>query len=260
MYRNIIVLLCCILMASCMSSKKVVYMQDAVNQASVRVDAYQGIVIQPKDIISIVVSHKNFELAVAFNLPLQSYLAGSSSAIDYNQRLLGYLVDAEGYIDFPILGRLRVAGLNREQMSRMLKQRLIDDGQLMDPIVNVEFMNFRISVIGEVRAPGVLNLQNDKITILEALARAGDLTIHGRRDNVLVQRQEQNGAINFYHVDLRSVALIHSPVFYLRQNDVVYVSPNNTVAARSRINENRTLGVGASIASLLVNIAILVLR
>ena len=236
-------------------------MQDAINQATEKIDLYHGIVIQPKDILSIVVSCQKPELALVFNLPLHSYQAGSTfSSSSYNQRLLGHLVDKDGDIDFPVLGKIRVAGLTREQLAETIKQKIIDGEQIQDPVVNVEFMNFKISVLGEVRTPGLFYLQDDKITILEAIARAGDLTIYGRRDNILVQRYDQNGNINFYHVDLRSIDLVHSPVFYLQQNDIVYVSPNNTVAARSRINENRTLGVGISLASLLLNVAILLLR
>ena len=261
MYRKFLVLLCCVLMVSCSASKNVMYMQDAVDHAAERVGVNLGIVIQPKDILSIVVSSRDPKLAIELNLPLHSYQAGSTVASSsYNQRLLGYLVDMEGNIDFPILGRLKVTGMNREQVSEMIKQRIINNGLIFDPVVVVEFMNFKISVLGEVRNPGMFTLQDDKITILEALARAGDLTIYGRRDNILVQRHEQSGVVNFYHVDLRSVDLIHSPVFYLRQNDIVYVSPNNTVAARSRINENRSLGVGISIMSLLINLAILILK
>ena len=261
MYRKFIVLLCCVLMVSCNASKDIVYMQDAVNHATERIGVYNGIVIQPKDILSIVVSCEKPELAVVFNLPLHSYQAGSSTgSAAYSQRLLGHIVDIEGNIDFPILGRIKVTGLTREQLSEIIKHKLASGGMISDAVVNVEFMNFRVSVMGEVRLPGLFTFQDDKITIFEALARAGDLTIYGRRDNILVTRHEQNGVINFYHIDLRAVDLIHSQVFYLQQNDVVYVSPNNTVAARSRINENRTIGVGISIASLLINLAILFLR
>ena len=142
----------------------------------------------------------------------------------------------------------------------MIKEKLREENLLRDAIVTTEYMNFRISVMGEVRSPGIFDLQNDRITILEALSRAGDLTIYGRRDNVLVRREE-NGVITSYRVDLRyGASLINSPVFYLQQNDEVYVSPNNTVAANSRINQNRTLGVAISLASLLTNITLLIIN
>jgi len=249
--------MCCVSI-SCNTSKKVVYLQDALNKTTDSVEANNGIVIQPKDILSIVVSCRDPELSISLNLPLYSYQAGSTTtATSYSSRMLGYLVDMDGCIDFPLLGRLNVAGLTREQLSEMVKRKIIDDGLIREPIVNAEFMNFRISVLGEVRSPGTFYLQDDKVTILEAIGRAGDLTIYGRRDNILVRRHEPNGDINNYRIDLRSVEMVNSPAFYLKQNDVVYVSPNNTVAARSRINENRTLGVSINLASFLTNLAIL---
>ena len=259
MNRIILVLLCCVLV-SCNTSQKVVYMQDVDDGTVEKIAAYQGVVIQPKDILNITVSSRNPELAISFNKPLVSYQSGSSSASSgYSYRILGYLVDTEGNIDFPIFGELKVMGLTREQVSNMIKQRLIEENLIRDPIVTTEIMNFKISVLGEVRSPGRFDIQDDRITILEALGRAGDLTIYGRRDNVLVRR-EQNGAIHSYRVDLRSASLINSPVFYLQQNDVVYVSPNNTVAANSRINQNRTTGVAISLASLLTNITLLIIN
>jgi len=234
-------------------------MQDALNKTTDTVTVNQGIVVQSKDILSIVVTCIIPDLAISLNLPLYSYQAGSTTAAaSYSQRMLGYLVDTEGCIDFPVLGRLKVAGLTREQLSEMIKQKIIENGLIKEPIVNVEFMNFKISVLGEVRNPGTFNLADDKITILEAIGRAGDLTIYGKRDNVLVQRREQNDIIMYYRVDLRSADLVHSPAFFLRQNDVVYVSPNNTVAANSRINQNRTLGVSINLASFLTNIVLLI--
>ena len=258
--NRILVLLLCSVLVSCKTSEKVVYLQDVKDGQNVEMSVYQGIVIQPKDILSIVVSSRNPELVVSFNKPFVSYQAGSSSASSYSSyRVLGYLVDTEGDIEYPLLGKLRVTGMTREQVSAMIQQRLVAEGFVNDAIVTTEIMNFKISVLGEVRSPGRFDLQDDRITILEALGRAGDLTIYGRRDNVLVTR-EQNGVIHSYRVDLRSSALIHSPVFYLQQNDVVYVSPNNTVAANSRINQNRTLGVSISLASFLTNLTLLVLN
>jgi len=285
MNRLFVILLCCGVLVSCRTSKNIAYLQqevDGKNQSDMFADmkfrpipkvhnsdpvqrnkidfgdgkGYPGIKILPKDILSIVViSSTKPELALNFNLPLHSYQAGSTStSSSYSQRLLGYLVDVDGYIDFPgFEEKVKVSGMTREQLSSMIKQRIIDDGQIKDPIVNVEFMNFKITVLGEVRTPGVYNIQDDKITIFDALGRAGDLTLYGKRDNVLVMR-ERNGEILQYRVDLRSSSIINSPVFYLQQNDVVYITPNSTVAARSRINENRTLGVGISMMSLFANI------
>ena len=255
--RKLIILLCCVL-ASCGTSKKVVYMQDVTNGVSKGTVVHTSIVIQPKDILTISISSRTPELAVGLNLTMQQYYSGSPvSSYGYAQRL-GYHVSVEGEIDFPILGKLKVAGLTREQVSDMIKQRIIQEGIIMDAIVTVEFMNFKITVLGEVRSPGTFNLTDDRITILEAIGRAGDLTIYGRRDNVLVRR-ERDGRVIFYRIDLRTEDLLTSPAYYLQQNDVVYVEPNNTATARSRINENKTLNVWISLTSLLTSIASMII-
>ena len=255
--RVFLVFLCTALI-SCHVHKDIVYLQDANNLNANEIGTFPGIEIQPKDILSIIISSREPLLSMDLNLPYHSYQAGSNiSSGSYSQRLLGYQVDVEGYIDFPLFGRMKVEGMTRDQLSHVIKQKIIDEGQIKNPIVITEFMNFKISVLGEVKNPGMFYIQDDKITIFEAIGRAGDLTIYGRRDNVLVQR-EQNGKVISYRVDLRSTDIIRSPVFYLQQNDVVYITPNNTVAARSRINENRTLGVGISMASLLANIVMLI--
>ena len=254
-----LILICCALV-SCKTSEKVVYMQDAFDKRMKTIDVYEGIVVQPKDMLSIVVSSKDPELAQSFNLPLQTYQAGSATtSYGYSHRLLGYMVDLEGNIDFPTLGKLKVVGLTREQLADMIRQKLVRSGLILDAIVTVEFGNFKISVLGEVRSPGTFTLVDDRITILEAISRAGDLTLYGKRDNVLVRR-EQEGKIAFHRVDLRSKALFDSPVYYLQQNDVVYVQPNNTMIARSRINENRSLNVWISLASFLTSVTILIIN
>lgn len=252
-------LICCA-MVSCHSTQKVIYMQDVVDGTIEEVDVNRGIVIQPKDILSIVISSQSPELVIALNLPMHSYQAGSTSESgSYTQRLLGYVVDMNGDIDFPIHGKINVVGKTREELSETIKEILIDKKLIMDPIVTIEFMNFRITVLGEVRNPGTILLANDRITLLEALGRAGDLTIYGKRDNVLVMR-EQSGEIKYYRVDLRSSSLNQSPAYYLQQNDVVYVEPNSTNAMRSEINENKSLGVLISLASLLMSLAVIIFK
>jgi polysaccharide export outer membrane protein len=235
-------------------------MQDTADSAIEKLGVNAGIVIQPKDVLSIVVSSQNPELAMGFNLPLLTFQAGSTqTASSYSQRLLGYSVDVEGNIDFPILGKLKVAGLTRDQLSEMIKQTLIRENLIRDPIITTEFLNFKVSVIGEVRSPGTFTLDDDRVTILEALGRAGDLTIYSKRENVLVRR-EIDGIVSFHRVDLRSKVLLNSPVYYLQQNDVVYVEPNKTRAGQSRINENRSMGMWISLASLLTSMAVLFLK
>jgi polysaccharide export outer membrane protein len=255
-----LIILLSLVLVSCHTEKKIVYMQDATDGAIEKIGVHAGIVVQPKDVLSIVVSSKNPELAISFNLPLQTYQAGSTDLSSmYTQRILGYLVDMEGNVNFPVLGKLKVAGLTRDQLSELVRQRLIKEGLIKDPIIVTEFMNFKISVLGEVNDPGAFTVDGDRITILEALGKAGDLTIYGKRDNVLVRR-EKDGIVNFHRVDLRSEALLRSPVYYLQQNDVVYVEPNKTRVGQSRINENRSMSMWISLASLLTSMAVLFFR
>ena len=216
------------------------YLQDITRNETLDMKENQGIVIQPQDQLSIVVSSRNPELSAALNKPVASYQAGSeiTSTNSGYQRLLGYVVDNEGNIEFPMLGELHVAGLTRWELQDLIKERVISEGILLDPIVTVEYMNFRISVMGEVNNPGTFSVTGDKITLLGALSLAKDLTIFGRRDNVTVIR-EQNGQRSVYKVDLRkSSSLFDSPAYYLQQNDVVYVYPNSVRAGQSTINEN----------------------
>jgi polysaccharide export outer membrane protein len=159
-------------------------------------------------------------------------------------------------IDFPIFGKIKVAGMTRDQLAEMLKKRLIEEDLIKDPSVIIDFMNFKVSVLGEVKTPGTFNLQSDRITLLEALGRAGDLTIYGNRENVLVRR-EKDGVITLHRVDLRSSEFLRSPVYYLQQNDVVYVEPNRTRSGQARINENRSMGMWISLASLLTSMVTL---
>ena len=255
-----IITLLCFVLVSCNTSKKVAYVQDVANGATKNVTPYQGVVIKPKDVVSIVVSGKNPESVVVYNLPLVTYqVANAEMAYGYQQKMLGYLVDMDGTVILPVLGKMQVAGLTLLQLSETIRQKLIEEDQLKEPVVTAEFMNFRISVLGEVSRPGTFYISNDQITLQEALGRAGDLTIYGKRDNVTVQRVE-GGKVVYYQVDLRSADFVHSPVFYLQQNDVVIVSPNNTMAARSRINENKSLSVWVSVASLLTTITVLLVN
>lgn len=247
---------------SCDTYKKINYLQDVVPDKAERIAINKGILIQPKDMISIVVSSRNPELAVMFNLPVISYQAGSETVSNGgSQRLLGYVVDNDGYIDFPVLGLVKAAGLTRWELAKEIKGMIVDGNYIKDPVVTVEFMNFKISVMGEVTSPGTYNIEGDKITILQALSLARDLTIFGRRDNVSVIR-EQDGERVIYQVDLRSASIFESPAYYLQQNDIVYVEPNKVRAGQSTINENniKSVSLWVSIGSFLTSLAVLVVN
>ena len=246
---------------SCSTTKDIAYFQNKAVGQPEKIDKHAGIVIQPKDMLSIVVSSRNPELTVMFNLPVISYQAGSEivAAGGASQRLLGYVVDNDGCIDFPELGKLKVAGMTRWELAQMIKDKLIKDGYLTDAVVTVEFLNFKVSVIGEVTNPGTFTIEGDKVTILQALGLARDLTIFGRRDNVTVIR-EQEGTRVLYEVDLTDVDLFKSPGYYLQQNDVVYVQPNDIKARQSTTDDKtlRTTSIIVSSGSLLVSIATLI--
>ena len=259
MNKKLLFLILSCVLVSCEASKKIVYMQNAEDEHIDTIPVNQGIVIQSKDILSIVVSSKEPELAMAYNLPISTYQTGSTNVASYSQRLLGYLVDMEGYIDFPEFGKIPAAGKTREQLSNEIKQRFVQNNIIRDAIITIEFMNFKITVLGEVRSPGIFNLENDRINLLEALGRAGDLTIYGRRDNILVTR-ELNGIVSNYRINLLSTDFMQSPAFYLQQNDVVYVEPNDTFAARSGINENKSVSILISVASLLLTLAVIIFK
>jgi polysaccharide export outer membrane protein len=215
------------------------------------------LIIQSQDMLSVVVSSKEPELALPFNLPMMSYQGVGETYVQ--QRILGYIVDKEGNIDFPVLGTLHVEGFTRNQLAQFIKEKIIAEEYIKNPVVTVQFMNFRVTVNGEVVRPGAYEINNDHITLFEALGMAGDLTIYGRRDNVKVVR-EKNGERTVYEVDLRA-SIFDSPVYYLQQNDIIYVTPN-----RYRSNQTNNAGqvqqisLWVSIASFLASVGVLVLR
>ena len=228
------------LMVSCNPNtyKNINYMQDVSEDTSMEMTINQGIIIQPQDQLSIIVASRDPKLASQFNNTISQFITGSEiGGSAGQQRVTGYVVDNEGYINFPALGQIKVAGMNRWDLQRKIEEDLATTGMLRDARVTVEFMNFRISVLGEVASPGTYTITGDKITIFQALALARDLTIYGCRDNVRVVR-EQNGERQIYVMDLRESDIFKSPAYYLQQNDVVYVTPNNVRAGQSTINEN----------------------
>lgn len=251
-----------VLMTSCGTVKDIAYFQNKVVNEPEAIDKHAGIVIQPKDMLSIVVSSRNPELVAMFNLPVISYQAGSEIVSGAGQqRLMGYVVDNNGYIDFPVLGPIKVAGLTRWELSKLIKERLLKEGLLTDAVVTVEFMNFKVSVIGEVNSPGTYTLNNDKVTILQAISLARDLTIFGQRENVCVIR-EREGERVIYEINLCDVSMFNSPAYYLQQNDVVYVQPSEIKARQSTTDDKalRMTSIFVSGGSLLVSIAALIVN
>ena len=219
--------------------KKINYLQDIDGDTTMSMKVNKGIIIQPQDQLSIIVTSRDPKMAVPFNLSVSTFYTGSelSSSGGASQRITGYIVDNAGDINFPSLGPIHVSGLNRWELQELIKDKLADSGLLRDAVVTVEFLNFKISVLGEVTSPGTYTVTGDKITILQALALARDLTIYGQRDNVQVIR-EQNGKRQIYTLNLTNSDIFQSPGYYLQQNDVVYVTPSKVRAGQGEINEN----------------------
>ncbi len=254
-------------LSSCGSSKQVVYFQDLKpGETEIKLPVVKAITIRPEDKISIIVNSRDPQLTDLFNLPImsrqlgQSLRGGGNSSGGTSQGVSAYTVDADGEIDFPVLGKLYVAGMKREEVAEYIKAELIKENLVKDPVVTVEFANLCVSVLGEVNNPGRFGIDRDRLTVLDALSMAGDLTIYGNRSKVMVLRQEGD-VQRVYGLDLTSGNHVYtSPAYYLQQNDVVYVEPNAVKARQSTVNGNnvRSTAFWFSLASLLTSVAILI--
>ena len=258
MRRFLLFGLVALLMSSCNTSKEIIYLQDVRLESPEEIKAAETITIEPKDMLSIVVSSSQPDAARIFNLPIMATQA-SNGDLMYDSYLNGYVVDGDGYIDFPVVGKIKASGLNRWQLQDRIMETLRDKKLLDDPVVTVDFMNFKVSILGEVTAPGTYSIKSDKVSVLEAIAMARDLTIYGKRDEVYVIREE-GGQRHSYKLDLRSSDIFDSPAYYLKQNDVIYVQPNKVRAGQSTINQDtvKSVSMWVSIASLLTSIGVLV--
>jgi polysaccharide export outer membrane protein len=218
-----------ILFCSCGSTKNVVYFPSVKDGAIASTTPFPESVIQKNDILSITVSSLNAEASAIFNSPQASGSAPSAGGTPS-----GYLVNSEGNIQFPVLGTIKAEGLTKNQLKDQISSSLVTKKLLLDPIVSIRFANFRVTVLGEVGHPTVVNVPNEKISLLEALGMAGDLTIYAQRKNVMIIREEQEKKI-IKRLDLNSAEIFTSPYYYLQTNDIVYVEPNKSkVASTSR--------------------------
>lgn len=215
---------------SCSTPKNIDYFQDVQTGTIIKSTSINDIKIRPEDKLSIVVSTQDPALSSLFNLTntqmaptaISSYAQGGNDASYYT-------VSPSGDINFPVLGKLHIAGMTRSELSSFIESRLIQEELVQQPIVTVEFVNTGISVLGEVKSPGLYEFNKDHMTILDAIAVAGDLTMNGRREDILVMRKNSEGVQEGFRVDLTNMReLANSPVYYLQQDDVIYVEPNNT--------------------------------
>lgn len=247
-------------MASCATNKEVTYFQDIIvtSDSTVTETLPPEITLRPEDKISIIVNSKDPELTNLFNLPYVTRTVGSTTENATSHGVSNYIVRNDGTIDFPVLGSVKVAGLTRDEVAAYIKSLLITRNLVNDPVVTVEFVNLHFSVMGEVRSPGSYKINRDRVTLLDAISQAGDMTISGRRDNVLVLRPDTAGKFYAYQVDMRSFEnVVNSPVYYIHQNDYIYVEPNKKRANESTVNGNtvRSASFWISITSLLASLA-----
>lgn len=261
--KNYLLAAAAALMLSACQTPQIGYFQNMPDGEITQLQAPRIITAQQGDKLSILVSSKNPELAYLFNLPIVGHYSASSSDVQLNtSQITSYTVDENGNIDFPVLGSLHVEGMTRSEIVKYIRGMLVEKNLIKDPTVTVSFLDLTYSVLGEVKEPGRFNIDHDKVTLIDALSRAGDLTIYGKRQSVLLTREE-NGKLMSYRIDLTDPQkLYNSPAYYLRQNDMIYVEPNDTRAREATVNGNniRSTSFWISIASLLTSIAVLVIK
>lgn len=249
-------LLAVLLLSSCASPKKFVYLQDMRMGEEYVLDVKKEAIIHRDDRLDITVSCKNPELAIPFNIQGGNFRVDSRGEVVAGESVStvkGYRVDVDGNIDFPILGKLHVEGLKVSELTDMIKDRIIQGNFIKDPLVSVEFLNFKYTVLGAVGSNGTYTANGDRVTLIDAIAKAGDLTSKARVDRVAVIRETENGREMFMH-DLRSTDIFQSPCFYLQQNDIVYVEPkyrNKNTEDRGWQIATTTLSLASVICSLI---------
>jgi polysaccharide export outer membrane protein len=253
MKNFVTIILVLIFLSSCATKKDVDYFQgmDAKDNL-VGLDSYSP-TFHIDDRLIIVVNALDPEAARPFNL-INIAISDQRLAATGRETLQSYIVDPDGNVDFPVLGKIKLAGLNRQQANNLIEEMLLD--YIKDPIVNIRTVNYKITVLGEVNRPGTYTTVNERITLLEALSLAGDMTIYGERENVLVI-QDYDGKKTYTRVNLKTDEIFTSPVYYLSQNDIVYVEPNKTQAKQSSIGAST--GVLLSSVGLLISMTALIL-
>ena len=258
-----------LLFSSCKTPTDVTYFQGLDNGAIVRAQRELEIRVKPEDKLTIVVSTQDPSLSALFNLvQVQNRLSNSSSGSfgnmgsSSNNSVSYYTVNNKGDIDFPVLGELHIAGMNRYEVANYITDQLVSRDLVKDPIVSVEFVNTGIDVLGLVKSPGRYEFNRDHVTILDAIAMAGDLQINGMRENVMVMRKQDDGSNEVYRINLTDAQqTLNSPGYYLQQNDVVYIEPNDKEKRNTTANGNSpyTPSFWVSIGSFAVTISTLVI-
>jgi polysaccharide export outer membrane protein len=244
-------------LSSCVNTKKATYFNDIVDTAMIAATNIPEPVINPNDLLSISVSSLDPQSTLMFNAPNTpvATAAGGNSAL---QQAVGYLVNRDGMIKFPILGEIKAQGLTKKELETNITRQLLDKKLLFDPIVNVRFLNYRVTVLGEVAHPGVITVPSEQISILEALGQAGDLTINGKRENVAIIRQHNDGTRTVNRLNLNSSNVLRSPYFFLLSNDVVYVEPDKAKTAGASRSQQLLPSILSGVSILVVVITALI--
>jgi polysaccharide export outer membrane protein len=226
-------LVCFLFFASCTTSNKLAYFQNAMDTTYKQVLNVTEAPLQKNDFISISISSLSAEASAIFN-PIPAGNAKTATASGNDAQYVGYLINSDGNIQLPILGNIKAAGMTKKQLKEYITNTILAKKLLVDPLVDVRFLNFEVTVIGEVAAPKVITVPNEKISLIKALSMAGDLTVYGKRENVMLIREE-DGVRKTRHLNLNSSNFLNSEYYYLKPNDIVYVEPNKAkVAASSR--------------------------
>lgn len=249
-----IILIAFIFLASCASRKDLVYFQPSDSIALITNYEANAPKLQPGDILAISVTADDVRATQPFN-QVSSYQGANGALQNTNPFIPTYAIDNHGYVDFPKLGKIKLGGMTRTDAINYLRNEV--GKYIVSPGVSMEIRNFRVTVLGEVKNPGTYPINNDRITLLEAIGLAGDLTINGIRKNVMVIR-EQNGVKHEYRVDLTSRDALNSPVYYLAQNDVVYVEPNGARVQSSKYTQNTSIFV--SVSSVIIGLIAIFVR
>lgn len=221
-----------LIFTSCVNTRNIGYLK-YVKDATYQVDANPEAIIQKNDILSITITSLNADASIVFNTGTNHIMNSSASNGSIIQSG-GYLVNADGFIQLPMLGNITAYGLTKRELRDRIAETTLSQRLLVDPVVTIRHINYEVTVIGEVGRPTVINVPNERISILKALGLAGDITVYGKRDNVLIVR-EANGQKTIKRIDLNAQSLLSSPYYYLMPNDIVYVEPNkNKLASVSR--------------------------
>lgn len=244
----------CMTLGSCGSSKQIAYFQNADSLSYAASKGLFDAKIMPKDLLTITVSTTDPKAATPFNLSVTNTLNATGYLSTGAGSLQTYLVDNDGFINFPVVGQLKVGGMTKRQCENYIRDKILPYmSKTENPIVTVKMASFKVTVAGEVKAPGVFNVDQEKISVIEALARAGDLTIYGKRGNVLLIREDATGEKSVHRLNLNDANLINSPYYYLQQNDYLYVEPNSVQAKNSAIGSSTTIWI--SVVSILTSVA-----